>query len=405
MNYNFHFLVTIHLLIATTICSAMENKPIIVAEFSTNNPDYESFITDDHLVINNKKECKIIDLTTRKTITKIINTTSAKLSAHPNKNFFALSDTKKITIYDTKTGKEKWNILEDKNSAIHSCMFSPSDDTLFVWQIDYTPFYRLSAYNYRINKVLLTKISTDSSLTPPCMDIHPKKPQLCLRHHASTSKECYHQLVRVNSIKQNDMIDIYDHDRGKSLYEKTKSLTAPSNSIWCVKYSPNGSLLATVSKLAITLINLTNGLAATLNQLPSYHDSFSSIEFHPNPHSCVLVALLLTNCNHNDLKTPVDYYVILRYFDIHTKKIISEISLSDIYPFCWVKKEKVLLSFSPNGKNLMVNLNDRCVILEVPHNVIYQPMALNKLLLLYKILDQHNLPHDIMPLFLEAFKR
>lgn len=220
------------------------------------------------------------------------------------------------------------------------------------------------------------------------MDVHPKKQQICITTELITIKK--------NMYAWNNMLNIYDYNREENLYIKTESFTRPDG-IFLIQYSPSGDLIAMLSDEEIHSLNLNDKTSSLINKVLSNECSIA-IKFHPNGSILTALLLLLANDKQNN-KTGKHSY-ILRYIDITNKNIVSEISLSDLCP-CLVHDHEAL-SFSPDGTKIMIKLQDRYIILPVSSKVIYHP---DKTILIYELLKQYNLPHDIAIHLLEAFKR
>lgn len=386
MKHNLHLIIIAHAVLAVP-CTAMENKSPIISELATTKDEqYAAFISNNQTIINGDT-CRIIDLTTNKTIRTINNTPPKNIiNMHPNRKLFALSNSEKIIIYDTETGLEKWNTpLTSWDKP--NCMFNPSHPTIFVWH-EVGVICNLREYNYDTNEFSPTNITNLILTNFPAMDIHPTEQQICV---------------------QDSYIDIYKYDQNNGFITTVK----PNNSHFMnrIKYSPNGSSIACASQQAIEIINPTNGLKCILYSLDTTDNGIVSIEFHPN--SSVLATLVLERTKTLP-KTVKDYNTILRYLDISNKDILAEISLSDLYPCCTLKTRRAL-SFSPDGTKTMIKLNDRYVVLPVPFKAIYQADTKKILsyflciLKKYKPDDCNILPYDIIQVLmhnlLETYKR
>lgn len=389
MNRNLQLIATIHLLIATTTCSAMEDKPKPLFELST-TPDenFAAFVSNNRFIINGENSCRVMDITTKEPMVIIKDTPfSSSIALHPNRESFALYNKKKIIIYDTKTGLEKWT----PPFPIHNfqfCIFGPLDNTIFVCNDIFLSKY-VSQHNYSTNKISIDNVCSSSRYNSPLMDIHPIKPQICA---------------------WNNEINFYDYDQQKNCYQETKKCyqeTKPwGPDPFRIQYSPNGYLIAIADRNFINIVN-NNDETMTLpvgNLRPTNPTKqFTSIEFHPN--SAVIAALIYVQ-NYNEeieFDGETEHPVMLRYLDNNKGHIITETPLTDFHPY-HITICKRALSFSPDGTNIGIKLYDRFIILPVPFEVIYHPEAHEKIFLISEILKKYEL-QDIMLNFLEAFKR
>jgi WD40 repeat protein len=397
MKHNFYFLLTINLLIATTTCSAMEKmenkllipKQTILFELAT-TPDekFAAFISNNRVIINGKT-CRIMDLGNDTPVFTFNNTPADNtITLHPNKSCFALCNSNTIIIYETETGIKKWNSSLLGDDDIIACMFNPCDSSLFIGR-SYHQY--LTQYNYNTDTVSFDPILYTTTL--PLIDIHPTNRQICSQYGMGPGA-----------------IHLYDYNQQKNDYEKAIKIDNHHKLLRMI-YSPNGSCIGTVNNYCINIINLKSRLASTISYLKDnciinpINSAFATIEFHPN--STVLAALLVVHNPGKSTPKKRSYSALLQYLDSNKNLLSKDVIIAEtpIAEFYIAQKPNTALSFSPDGTKIIIMFHDKCVVLPVPLQVIYHPEAHKKALLLYELLNNHGLPHDIMLNLLEAFKR
>lgn len=329
------------------------------------NPQYVEFLTNEHVAIQDDNGCNIFDIATNTNIKQISDKRDAHLAVHPNKKKLALSLDTTITIHDVTTNRYEY-ITHDK--VIISSAFSSSDETIFLHP-HYT-FQQLIKHNYSNST---TSIFLQYPPEECCRAIacHPKKNELCIA--------C--DIGEITTYNQDTCAEI----------QTIKNINGYSRipQRFC-QYSPNGLFIVSGGSMSLNIINTQS---YTHRSFPSslYH----TVIFHPN--SAVLTAVM-------------DGHFCIHYYDIKTLELIAYIpELSQFHKDFTTSKK---ISFSLDGTQLMIALSDKCVILSVPFEVIYQTdtkQRLPYLLFLLKNLplNQHNkdiIPH-LMYTLLETFKR
>ncbi len=379
---NLKLLITAHFLI-TASCTAMENtaqitKPNILAELTCIKEPFNAlYLAENRILINGRDHCSVVDPTTNKEIKRIFdhNGWSSKISVHPNRTKFAFSgyygardnEQQKITIYNTKTYEIEHTINCD-GATINSLLFSPSDDTIAANEYGVV----VTLYNYKTNKTTIIDIkeaARERGDYEPIFSFHPTQPLICLAW-----KNIY-----IHNLKTSETTAKY----GGSAYHS-----------FC-EHSPDGSFIAegTNSKIIIMKHNQDTGIIDVIKQ--DFVSYFDKIAFHPNN------KILIT------LSNPGGF---LNYWDVSTFQHITT-----MIPICSINSWAPSLSFSPNGTKLLLVLDGKCMVLEVPFDVLYRPSAKQKALFAYWLLknyriDQHNILLDeiaqlIMYTLLETYKR
>jgi WD40 repeat protein len=112
------------------------------------------------------------------------------------------------------------------------------------------------------------------------------------------------------------------------------------------------------------------------------------VAFHPN--GSVLTTLSSPHC-------------VLQHWDITTRKLIDEITLSYHNPL-----NARTICFLPNGTELIVALPKKCVIVPIPFKVLYSPETQKKLYYFLSFLKNYSpescdmLPNDIITLLMRS---
>jgi hypothetical protein len=154
-------------------------------------------------------------------------------------------------------------------------------------------------------------------------------------------------------------------------------------------------------KLDIT--KCTESIMHPITNNPTYIEIYNNwvyMKFHPN--SAVLATVLLLWINHKPHQT-------VFYRDVITLKILATTS-----PFPTIEKRNIYenIAFSPDGRKIIIVSPDKCTILPVPFEVLYN--TTEELFYLYwflskECLAQHDIPDDVQKIVafnvLEKFKR
>lgn len=356
MKYNIHFLATIYFLIATSSCIAMKKELNILAELPTApNEKFAAFISSYNILINGKKSCRIVDFETGDTIKTIdCMPPNGIITLSPNREHFACSNKKDILVYNTKTITKEWALPFDMDLGTPACMLNSSDGTIFWWEKHNCLGMQLQRYDCGEDLLRPTTISVWGEQDPLLIDMHPTKQQMCFLDHLSGER---------NEPKYG--ICIYNYDEEKKYYIRTKILGYYSLKYFfdllCIKYSPNGAHIAIVRRKEIEIISSDKNITSAHYKVASQNNDIASIEFHPN--GTALAVLLVA---------PQTKSVTLQYLDSNKANVIAEISLSDFFPSCVVDEAYSALSFSPSGTTMMIKFCDKCIVLSVPLEVIYE---------------------------------
>jgi len=293
---------------------------------------------------------------------------------HPHRKKFALSHGKTITIYDTQTKRQTWS--KTMPSEIESTIFSPHDTTLFLIRSHFPDHFShtITKCNYVTDESKNYTLNYNVCL--PIVTLHPVKQEMCIIHPIGVL--FYHPDIVLSP--------------GTKFIDVSRCINDSC------QYSPDGSIVATGCQNRIYIINLD-----TIDTKPShlqsedttdYHEYFNNLLFYANS----VLTTVSGICIKNNGGWRQSNYTRIRYWDMKTLKPIHTSASLDS-PKCHD------LSLSPDREKLLVTLHDKCVILPVPFEVIYQPDTRKKAMLIYWLLANHELPNEIMLHLLEAFKR
>jgi len=355
---------------------AMEKETPIIGEFSiTGNKCCAAFISNEEIIITGNPS-RIININTKKeTALNNINTNRTPCLSQ-NKKYFMLYHKSILSIYDKKTKKNKLNtnVSFGDTDLLPECLSNQHKNTVLMGKVTETK-KELMLYNYKTKNILSTSIN--KNLYPSPTGLHPTKQQICSQY--------------------DDTISLYEYDPQEKNYKKT-ALLKKCNAIDypSIKYSPNGSLIALCDENNIEIINILfnyNIPSITYTVQHTENNFYHTIQFHPN--NAILAAMLPTESD----------FIKLHYLESNKKHIFAEYLLpTPNYFYCeFVRNEAI--SFSPNGKYIMIQFNTQCVIRSVPTKVIYHPEgAHSKTFLAYCLLKEfsiyHNnlLPYDVIQL-------
>jgi hypothetical protein len=389
----------------TTSSMAMElieekkEKPNILAEITCIKEPFKAlYLTENIVLINGREQCSVVDITTNQKIKRIFDNDcwSSCIAVHPNKTKFALaayhypSDDKqrpldaqqKITIYDTRTYNIEHTIDCNFMASITSMLFSPLDDTIAA-----CGEIKIPLFNYKTNTVTIIDVpeairesqgGTDNH--NPIISFHPTQPLMTL----AWRNVYFHNLETSERTKNDGTFNYYD---------------------FC-EYSSDGSFIAMGLRNSEIIIKKSNQKSNQRIISNDLDDMFLSTIIHPNN------KILITLSRPYFHTSPSPY--TLKYWNVDTNGLIATTDLSDYTvdtPY-W----KLSPSFSPSGKKLIVVLNDKCIELPVPFNVIYKNITKKEFLYLLFLLknytsqcDDIEMPQDINILLaqtlLDLYKR
>jgi len=322
-------------------------KPIMTLT-NIENPLKAQYITQDSIAINCNWACKIIHTNTN-TIIDIALKYGSRIQyagIQKNNNKIAFSSQNSINktdltsnlcgimvqniidIYDTNNGELLHTIMA--KNAPQCPIFSSLDNVVLLGYTKWNNIVReygyiIEKYNYKEN------CYTEHSFSNPApFACHPTKQQVCVA--CNFQKPAIYSIDNFSVIKTMPLSDLMAH----------------TNSYTLCEYSPNGSFIATGNDMFLYIWNLRTEKASMLPVVE--RENIQKIAFHPNN-----IILTLLSLNHHSCS-------IIRYWDLLTRKPIKEMQP--------LKGIGLDLSFSPDGKKIVVAFNNRCVIYPVPHEVI-----------------------------------
>ncbi|HLW72490.1 MAG TPA: WD40 repeat domain-containing protein [Candidatus Babeliales bacterium] len=380
----YHLLIAIHVLLAITSCSAMNKfidiRPNIITTIAVKKPKQAAFLTNNLVIINHRNGCGIFDLHTHKEVKKITDIECEHFAIHPHNQIIAISRQDGVTLYNIKTGT---NIDHINNHfyphPIISTSFSPLTKNIII---RYEYQNEIIDYDYANKTSYSWQHTHNTTMGPPKITFHPTQPYICFGHGCTP----------------NSHIDIFDYKaQHKNPYNKTVQKLHTEHINFC-EWSPNGSFFAHGNQYNVNVIQdpLDWYMHITKLSIEKDDEQFVKIKFHPNS----FFIATLSSPNH-----------IVCYWDVTTYEPMSCLSLLFADTICSAPKNSDL-AFSDDGKKLIVTLNNKCVILPVPFELIYQPEAKELLpyfLFILKNYQQMRLPQDIIReliyTVLETFKR
>jgi hypothetical protein len=387
-------------------------QPVLKEITAVKNPRQAFFITDHQIVINGESGCSIVDLTTNTEIKKISDTNNAYLAIHPNKSVFALTHHNDINIYDAKTGTHRcdyYSPFQPKLQTITSAVFNNSEDIFVSHKQDdkycITHFiHQKNCYEPPINETIIDCLKyckkVDSSEGPSLHNIicHPtKKNFVCL--------------INNNTGYISITYDPHEDEH----YEYGYHFRAANGKDLNSEYSPDGSLLACCNPQVFFIIDIKARTKDLMFINTKNKVVIQAITFHPE--GSIIAAL-------SD-KEGVKH---IDYWDIKNKKIIMSTTLPEmhntqslftsIFSSWFTTKEdnptNASLSFSPDKKNLMVIMENRCFLMPVALGIVCRT-DIQETAFLYWLFNNYQIDHNtilideirqlITRIFLETLKR
>ena len=389
MKNNLHFLI-IHSLIATFASTAMENeldlkeynffeKPKIISEITViKEPWQAEYLAEDRILVNGGDGCCIINPITNEKI-KRIDILAPHFAIHPTTKKIAFAG-KNSAIY-SNSGDLETRIQSYPTEAIKKLAFNPLYGRILLEHGVFTS--NITEYNYET----CTEITTTGKISH--IAFHPIQ-----------------EIIYTCSQNQKN-INVYN-SAAFSFFSQNLIDTIPlshcsnPNNILC---SPHGTLIAvedknkavyiiesndgihTVDRIKLPTIKnkqlcIMNPITDTPTIIKLDRNPWRCMQFHPN--SAVLATVMSLYINSEP-------HQIVFYWNALTQQLITTTP-----PF--PSHNNYNITFSLNGTKIIVVLADKCIILPVPFEVIYN--ATEKLPYLYwfllkECLDQHNVPKDI----------
>ncbi len=369
MHYNQSSFIISSFLIAT-ISQAMENTEKFnlykIQEITAvENPRCVRYVKNNCVAISSSRECNILDLETKSLlcVNKLNNcwdyVNSPILEITRNKIISSID--KKITIYDMQVGKEI--CFMPKQQEAWSLAVNPHDDTIFL---SYAREKTVLEYNYTNDS---SQYIHSDEKNCWLIDIHPSKKIMCIANCLGD--------ISVRSLN--------------NLNERLKTITLPKpkQSIYnFCQFSRDGSYIVTGNKEKIYILDANKKTHACPLIKHLKNERFNAIAFHPD--GSMLAALTTRNIS------SVDKKVVIHYWNLKTKKFIftsPELDSNGGYD----------LSFSHDGLEVIVALEDKCVRTLVPFAIKEKGAYI--LLWLNQIKKQKNLPQDVITHCINIFLR
>ena len=363
MKNNLHFII-IHCLIAVSPCTAMEldlkkcnlfEKPKILSEITIiKEPWQAEYLAEDRVIINGKDGCCIINPKTNKAI-KRIDVQAQHFALHPTTKKIAFSG-ENPAIYSTTGDLEVF--IQTNNLSITKSVFDPLNNNILLEDTgDFSRSYDCETGNQTgigAGRISFVAFHPTQKIVYMCHPIGGWFRKPCIEIYSSTT------------LQQTGRIGLGDH--------------CNPTYILC---SPNGAWIA------VQYVNKAVYIIKHHDQTPITHcielPTIKNILFHPN--SAVLATVM-------PLCIDRERHEIVFYWDVITQQLITTMPP---FPTRYHHIHKNI-AFSPNGKELMVVLPDKCITLPVPFEVLYnttEKLPHLYLFLLKEWLNQHDAPKDV----------
>jgi hypothetical protein len=367
---------------ASQQCHAMEAQNIIPANIlatitAIKKPASVVCLLDSVAVLG-KDGCGLYDFS-GKEIIKLqdytIDTDLQRMSAHPNKKILAVRRGNYVKVYDTtyNTTKKKIYTLNRADWS-GKPIFNPIDDTILIGD----QHQNIRSFNYKNN--------SDNHI-----------PETSIPHHG--------KMLAFHPTKQ-EFLFTSGHSHGINIFQIGKNPdikeTNAANFIYSCQYSPDGSLIAADAKNKSFIfdpeLNSENILSISSNGVPT-----GGMAFHPT--SFILATpLLLMSANPKNSVYHICYW--------HTKTL-QRITTTALDKFCGVYySQHDNIDFSCDGKNIVIVLQDKCFVIEVPFEVLsgdpYELGTKNRCIFALWAMQHYlheggMLPHDVTQLLTYTF--
>lgn len=367
MKYNHYFFIMVHFLTVATFSCAMEkeNKWHITQEITDDikNPRCVRYIGKDRIVGGGSNcDTIILDLKTKETqkISSLCHWEKPSVSLlqyHQGKIVFTHHRTAKI--HDAQTGQAENFLTIDAH--IQSFVYCPDQNCLII---GYNKGKGgITKYNYVTSTI--EEISIYGRFCEG-MAIHPNKKTMC--------------------IKTDEAISLYNLS---DLKNKIKTLQAYSIGGHICQYSPDGSYIVTGNGTHLFIIDPDKNNKIFPFLAAATDESFKNIAFHPK--GSVLATLSQRQTTKENLSAPfflqqsVHKSQVVRFWDLKTQKCIYTMPVFNV-------QDGYDLTFSEDGLEMVIVLEDTCVRVLVPFEV--QKKCTYFLWALHQIAKESNLPDD-----------
>lgn len=349
-----------------------QQKPILLKEITAiKQPSNGTFLTDSTVVIRGTNKCSIFDIVTNKeTRVSLDNTTH--LSVHPNKQKLALIHQNLIMIHNATTGKKE--LATAINRYSDASLFNPLNNTLLLWRK--RQINALVEYDYQDNFMIDTALNQYNNFLS--IAFHPTKQEF---------------IAALGEYGR-----AYEYEAKKDMFVQKNQLNI---STIFYDYSANGSLIAGGSPHNIYTLQ-------SIFDKPVFfpkkdNDEYVYIKMHPN--NAALATLS---------KSYIRYWDVVKHQPFKSVQIISDyykdfnltVNPSDESSVQNYKYSDPCLSFSPDGKKLLITLRHKCIVIAVPFEITYNADKKQVgpfvywMLKNYKIDSQQPLPEDISNYFM-----
>jgi hypothetical protein len=307
------------------------------------------------------------------------------IAVNKDQSLCALSKTKKIKVYDTKKGKKLYTVRHGEILPTPIAFDSQNTSQLF---------YRYGSNLYCAkDKYFENCIDNFNGSSLAC---HPNKTQLI--EYGEKNGDLYHQCYSYKPSKTKYMPSLYIYPEIR-IPSYTHNASSINKEVVSAEYNHDGSILIINTRNSGFYIFKENDKSSSTlrtygNNGKQFFDALQlyspSMAFHPNN---VTLALLTYNNK-------------IQYWNCLTAKKITQTKLDfskKIVDFIANKR----IAISPDGKKILVALNDKCLLLNIPLDAQF-PGALNKrtitlYLSLQKYAKNNNIPNDTINLILDTY--
>lgn len=360
-----YFLTLMYLLPSTLCHTTFGMKTTNNHEFVTpvTNPTSVAFMQDNIIAIAGHNSFALHNNTIKKTVFKeIAPDVIHDITVNTKKNQLALSSTNNLVIYNVEANTLKWKNTNNTIEPVSIAFDSQDDNQIITF---FPSFKVLQLSNDPENKLIPTSIANETTNISLCCN--PKQP---LFSHAFSEQKL--TIINYKTLTQKKSPGYFN--------------------IIGTDYSPDGKLLAIMNRddenLVSSLFLETDDFAEENTYKYDSNKLYISMTFHPNNQALAL----LTDDNK------------IHYLNYHTDTLIKDFEATNEEPLKLNHSLEKRLSFSPDGKQLLVALKKKCLMLPIPFDIRYEPGTQKKLLAIFCLLKKYtdiDLPSDIINVITE----
>ena len=343
MKYNLYFFIIVYFLIAVIPSHGMEQKNKLDLNSAqevtgVKNARKIRYTRNHGIAVSSYNECRLINPKTKESrcIDYEMDFCRSKktLALESIDNKIILLNGRGIMTYDMQARAKGWS---EERRDIRSISINAANNTIFACYAKYKHSGRdgIAIYNY-----ILDKFTTISMPDKACALVatHPTKDIICIAHYLSEISLC-----KLDNLSENNL--------PQAIKKIETIFLVPFKQTSFCQYNPDGSYLVAGNDEVISIIE-PQAMGSDLTSPQG--ERFKGIAFHPNG----LVLATLSDRSVSSLQS----VGVVHYWDLKTRQIFYS---TPELPFGKAHD----LSFSNDGLEIAVALEDKCIRTLVPFAV------------------------------------